>query len=292
MEKIIKKLLIIGCGRLGQLTGKVLSNLPIEVIGIKRKLLGNDSSFKLISLDIFSEKFSKEILSINPNFVIYCISSDSQTQESYQKNYIDGLRITIDSLSQLDNFQHLFFISSTRVYGQISENFLSESTCPFPSDYRGDALLKAEESLKKLSFNSTILRSSGIYGPNRNHILEMASDFLKWPKEDRWTNRIHERDIANFLFFLFTRLLNNKKIENLYLLTDSCPVPLYKVLKWIRSELGLSLKNIPISKNIKGKKLESKILPKLKFSLKYPDYKSGYGEMISALKKIESNHID
>ena len=34
MEKIIKKLLIIGCGKLGQATGKVLTKLPLEVIGI------------------------------------------------------------------------------------------------------------------------------------------------------------------------------------------------------------------------------------------------------------------
>ena len=38
MEKIIRKLLIVGCGRLGQRIGKDLSKLPIEIIGIKRQL--------------------------------------------------------------------------------------------------------------------------------------------------------------------------------------------------------------------------------------------------------------
>ena len=34
MEKIIKKLLIIGCGKLGQRIGKNLAGLPIEIVGI------------------------------------------------------------------------------------------------------------------------------------------------------------------------------------------------------------------------------------------------------------------
>lgn len=283
MEKIIKKLLIIGCGRLGQTVGKVLSKLPLEVIGIKRQLSKNNLPFRLLVLDIFSESFSKEINFINPDYVLYCVSSDKQTEESYQKNYVDGLRITIEALNQLDNFQHLFFISSTRVYGQSSENFLSELTYPQPADYGGRLLFKAEESIKKISSKSTILRLSGIYGDNRRYMLEMASDLARWPSEDRWTNRIHEEDIVSFINYLFVQIINNEMIESLYLLTDNHPVTLFEVLKWLRAELKLPLENIVIPTQINGKKLRSQILPKLKFSFKHSNYKSGYRQMISKL---------
>jgi len=286
LEKIIKKLLIIGCGKLGQSIGDNLSELPIEITGIKRKLPNTPASFKIITLDIFSDKFLDNIKSIKPDYLIYCVSSDEQTAESYQKNYVEGLKTTLDALNQLNDFQHLIFISSTRVYGQISNSFLSESTPPEPNDFRGKILLEAERCLnKKLSFKTTVLRLSGIYGDNRQSLLRVASDLNKWPPKDRWTNRIHEDDATSFIAFLFTQLITNKKIEDLYLLTDSHPVSLYEVLKWIRLELKLSLENLPIPNGINGKKLRSDILPMLKFSLKHSDYKSGYHQMITSSDK-------
>lgn len=287
MEKIIKKLLIIGCGRLGLKIGQSLLELPIEIIGIKRNLKKNHSKFKIISLDIFSDKFVNKINLIDPDFLIYSISSDAQTEESYRKNYVEGLKVTINALVKLNNFQHLFFISSTSVYGQTSNSFLSESTLPHPKDFRGKALLDAEKCLKKLTFKTTILRLSGIYGDNRSHMLEIASNPIKWPADDRWTNRIHEEDIALFVNFLFAHIMSNKKIEELYLLTDSQPVSLYEVLKWIRLKLGLSLDNLPISNRINGKKLRSEVLPKLEFTFKHSSYKSGYLQMIEKLDKIK-----
>ena len=292
MEKIIRKLLIVGCGRLGQRIGKDLSKLPIEIIGIKRQLSKLNSPFKILALDIFSDNFSDNINLITPDFLIYSVSSDAQTVESYQKNYIEGLKVTINALSKLDGFQHLFFISSTRVYGQISKGPLSESTLPKPIDFGGKALLEAEKCLKKITFKTTILRLSGIYGDDRRHMLGVASDLTKWPPEDRWTNRIHEEDVASFINFLFTQIINNKEIEDLYLLTDSQPVSLYEVLRWIRTELGLSLDKSPVPNVINGKKLKSEILPKLKFSLKHSNYKSGYHQMITKLNKTNGQNID
>lgn len=308
MEKIIKKLLIIGCGRLGQATGKVLSKLPLEVIGIKRQLSKHNSPFKMLALDIFSDNFSDNIKLINPDFLIYSVSSDLQTEESYRKNYVEGLKITINAVDQLKSFQHLFFISSTRVYGQsysnrvsgISEtifrkDFFSELTTPQPKDFGGRILLEAENCLNKLPFKATILRLSGIYGNDRRRMLEIASDHEKWPSEDRWTNRIHEEDAASFIIFLLTEILNNSEIEDLYLLTDNHPVSLYDVLLWIRLELGLSsgqYYELTKSKSIYGKKLKSEILPKLNFSFKHPNYKSGYRQMIAKHKKTNKHNID
>jgi nucleoside-diphosphate-sugar epimerase len=292
LEKIIKKLLIIGCGKLGQKIGNSLAELPIEVVGIKRKLPKTLPKFKILALDIFSDKFLTNVNLISPDFVIYSVSSDSQTEESYQKNYVEGLRISIKALEQLNDFQHLFFISSTRVYGQVTEKFLSESINPQPSDYGGRVLLEAEKCLKKVLFKSTILRLSGIYGDDRRHMLGIASDMTRWPPEDRWTNRIHEEDAVSFIGFLLTQVLYKKEVEDLYLVTDSKPVSLYEVLNWIRCELSLSLGKHPIPNKINGKKLRSEILPRLSFSFKHPNYKTGYAQMITKLKKTIDQNID
>ena len=292
MEKIIKKLLIIGCGKLGQKIGENLSELPIEIVGIKRSLPKIPLKFKIITLDIFSDKFLDNVNFINPDLIIYSVSADEQTKESYQKNYVEGLKVTINVLSNLKHFQHLIFISSTRVYGQISNSVLSEFTTPQPNDFGGRALLEAETYLNKSPFKSTVLRLSGIYGDDRRHMLRVASDLTKWPAEDRWTNRIHEEDAVSFISFLLAQILNNKKIEDLYLLTDSQPVSLYEVLKWIRSELELSLYEATVPNIIIGKKLKSEILPTLNFLFKHPNYKIGYAQMIAKLKKTNGHNID
>jgi nucleoside-diphosphate-sugar epimerase len=292
LEKIIKKLLIIGCGKLGQKIGENLSELPIEIVGIKRSLPKIPLKFKIITLDIFSDKFLDNVNFINPDLIIYSVSADEQTKESYQKNYVEGLKVTINVLSNLKHFQHLIFISSTRVYGQISNSVLSEFTTPQPNDFGGRALLEAETYLNKSPFKSTVLRLSGIYGDDRRHMLRVASDLTKWPAEDRWTNRIHEEDAVSFISFLLAQILNNKKIEDLYLLTDSQPVSLYEVLKWIRSELELSLYEATVPNIIIGKKLKSEILPTLNFLFKHPNYKIGYAQMIAKLKKTNGQNID
>ena len=67
---------------------------------------------------------------------------------------------------------------------------------------------------------------------------------------------------------------------------------LYEVLRWIRTELGLSLDKSPVPNVINGKKLKSEILPKLKFSLKHSNYKSGYHQMMTKLNKTNGQNID
>ena len=275
-----------GCGKLGQKIGESLSELSIEVIGIKRNPLKSPPRFKIITLDIFSDKFSDNVKSINPDFLIYAVSSDEQTQESYHKNYVEGLKVTINALKKLNNFQHLFFISSTRVYGQFSDDYLSELTPPKPSDFGGKLLLDAEKSLKNISFKTTILRLSGIYGNNRRHMLRLAADPSKWPAENRWTNRIHEEDIVSFINYLFSQILADMKIEDLYLLTDSQPILLFELLRWIRSDLNLPKDNIITPKGTIGKKLKSELLEKLNFSFTHSNYRSGYHKMITSMKEV------
>ena len=52
------------------------------------------------------------------------------------------------------------------------------------------------------------------------------------------------------------------------------------------AELELCIWHIvPNPNKINGKKLISEILPRLNFSFKHPNYKTGYAQMIAKLKK-------
>ena len=117
-------------------------------------------------------------------------------------------------------------------------------------------------------------------------MLRLAADPSKWPEENRWTNRIHEEDIVSFVNYLFSQILADMKIEDLYLLTDSQPILLFELLRWIRSDLNLPKDNIITPKGTIGKKLKSELLVKLNFSFTHSSYRSGYHKMITSMKEV------
>ena len=280
--EIKEKLLIVGCGKLGLKIGISLSK-KFEIVGIRRKNPINETLFQVIELNIFSKEFTKKIKSINPDYIIYSVAADNQTEELYQDAYVNGLRLSIDAALICSNIKHFFFISSTRVYGQRSEEFLSELTDPLPNDFGGRALLKGENLLKNTPLPSTTLRLSGIYGEDRTHMISLAKRPEDWPDSNRWTNRIHEDDIIHFIYFLLDEI-KKMPLEPLYLLTDNLPVPIYDVLNLIRVELNLPMIEKISNEKPVGKKLKSKIIPGLNFDFEYSDYRNGYTSIVHNIK--------
>jgi len=278
--EIKEKLLIVGCGQLGFKIGNGLSN-KFDIIGIKRKKNIEHLSFEIIALDIFSEDFFKTLTIINPQFIIYATAADNQSEESYQDAYVNGLRITIKAALCCSNIKHFFFISSTRVYGQKSNLYLSEFTQPVPNDFGGRALLEGETILSEAVIPSTILRLSGIYGDNRQYMVKLATNTEMWPENNRWTNRIHEDDIVHFISFLLELKRHEKSLDSLYLVTDNNPALIYDVLNWIRIKLNLPEHAMMANDESHGKKLISKIIPGLNFKFKFSDYKKGYSDIVS-----------
>ena len=278
-------LLIIGCGKLGIKIGSDLRK-QFDVIGIKRNTISKFHDFQIICLNIFDPAFDEILIKINPEYVIYSIAADDQSSSSYQKAYFEGLKISIKSIKKnCPKFKHLFFISSTRVYGQNNHNIMTERTPPEPNDFGGEALYEGELSILESDISASILRLSGIYGEQRTRLIEMAQNHSSWPKENRWTNRIFDKDAVNFITFLLNQLQKNIAIEPLYLVTDNSPALLYDVLNHIRGLIGLKVIHFEPNDLYDGKQLKSLITPKTEFIFNYPTYQDGYNFIIGNLNK-------
>lgn len=284
MEIKNKKLLVIGCGKLGQKLGLLAKKTPLDLLGFKRKKI-TSTNIRIEQQDIFDKSFFDKVKIHSPDFILYSLSADEQSEKSYRRNYVEGLKQVIKSIKYINNFQHLFFVSSTSVYGDNNDQFIDEFSETSPKNFRGTILLEAENLLNTVKFNSTILRLSGIYGSGRNYMIKLSQDAESWPKVDRWTNRINEDDAANFIIFLLNQCLQGEIPEKLYLLTDKEPVTLFRLLNWIRQNLNLKNKINITSDPILGKRLRSSIIPSLKFEYKYPTYKQGYKVLIQEVKK-------
>lgn len=281
MEIKSLKVLIIGCGQLGF---SIVNNADPDVFklyGFSRSLRKSPASIEMHQVDILKTEAIDAIKLINPEIIIYAVSADTQSIESYQDHYVVGLKKTYEAILKLDHFRHLFFVSSTRVYGQKTTKILSELDIAEPSDYGGEALMEAETVARQLKDKATILRLSGIYGPNRKRMIQLAqSNPGNWPATNNWSNRIHEEDAARFIVFLMKRIMMKESIEPLYLVTDGVPTKQYDVLTWIRNRLQLTTDTIELPILESGKQLQSVLLNQTGFVLKYPDFTYGYEAII------------
>ena len=281
MEIKSLKVLIIGCGQLGF---SIVNNADSDVFklyGFSRSLRKSPASIEMHQVDILKTEAVDAIKLVNPEIIIYAVSADTQSIESYQDHYVLGLKKTYEAILELDHFKHLFFVSSTRVYGQKTTKILSELDIAEPSDYGGEALMEAETVARQLKDKATILRLSGIYGPNRKRMIQLAqSNPGNWPATNNWSNRIHEEDAARFIVFLMKRIMMNESIELLYLVTDGVPTKQYDVLTWIRNRLQLTTDTIELPILESGKQLQSVLLNQTGFVLKYPDFTYGYEAII------------
>ena len=281
MEIKSLKVLIIGCGQLGF---SIVNNADSDVFklyGFSRSLRKSPASIEMHQVDILKTEAIDAIKLVNPEIIIYAVSADTQSIESYQDHYVVGLKKTYEAILELDHFKYLFFVSSTRVYGQKTTKILSELDIAEPSDYGGEALMEAETVARQLKDKATILRLSGIYGPNRKRMIQLAqSNPGNWPATNNWSNRIHEEDAARFIVFLMKRIMMNESIEPLYLVTDGVPTKQYDVLTWIRNRLQLTTDTIELPILESGKQLQSVLLNQTGFVLKYPDFTYGYEAII------------
>jgi nucleoside-diphosphate-sugar epimerase len=275
------KILIVGCGQLGFSIVKNADPDIFKLYGFSRSLRKSPPSIEMHQVDILKAEAIDAIKLINPEIIIYAVSADTQSIESYQEHYVAGLKNTYEAILELDHFKHLFFVSSTRVYGQKTTKILSELDIAEPSDYGGEALLEAETVARQLKDKATILRLSGIYGPNRKRMIQLAqSNPGNWPSTNNWSNRIHEEDAARFIVFLMKRIMMKESIEPLYLVTDGVPTKQYDVLTWIRNRLQLTTDTIEVPILESGKQLQSVLLNQSGFELKYPDFTYGYEAII------------
>ena len=277
------KVLIVGYGDLGREVARQLAQDGIKAVGVRRSANANTDNANsqdvtVISADV-SQPLSIAILaSIEPEIIVYCVAASGQSDAEYKAAYVDGLRNVLATQQHNLQLKHVFFVSSTRVYGQDTDELLDESIPALPADFGGERLLEAEQLLQTLSCDATVLRLSGIYGPGRLRMLNLAKSPDNWPRQNIWSNRIHRDDAAAFIVFLVRRVLAGEDVRDCYIVTDSKPVPQYEVLEWLAEQLQTGkAKALPASG---GKRLNNKALLASGFKMQYPDYQAGYKTLL------------
>jgi nucleoside-diphosphate-sugar epimerase len=272
--------LIVGYGDLGQALGQLLAGDGFSVSGLRRSECLRGGGVSMLAGDVARPETLTQLAEIAPQILVYCVAASEQTDNSYRAHYVDGLRHVLAALKPAASLQHVFFVSSTRVYGQTGDALLDEADIAQPVDFGGRRLLEAEQLLETLPCGHTALRLSGIYGPGRRYLLSMAADQSRWPQQNSWTNRIHRDDAAAFVAWLIRQLANGSEIDDCYIVTDNQPVPQHEVLRWLAANMGHDVGPVSTPPPSGGKRLSNARMRATGFQLRYPDYQAGYASLL------------
>ena len=281
------KILIVGCGDLGTTIALQLHQAQHEVIGVRISQKNLPHGMQTIQADVTQASTLTSLNHLNPAIIIYCVAANAQTDENYHAHYVQGLKNVLATQTNNTNLQHVFFVSSTRVYGQThgqnTPTILDENVAAEPADFGGERLLEAENVLTNLPCQATALRLSGIYGEGRLYLVNTAKDISRWPANNSWSNRIHRDDAAGFIVFLVQKATHQQALERCYIVTDDMPTLQYTVLTWLASQMGIDVSRIQPPDTNGGKRLSNKRLRATGFQLQYPNYQIGYQKVLETI---------
>ena len=277
------KILIVGCGSIGMQLANTLSDKGHQITGLKRSpptiIIGKVNYF---TADISSADQLKD-LPVDFDVVYFIVSPDGRNKESYQAIYVIGLNNLLNRFSKSEVNPRWIFVSSTSVYGQSQGEWVDEESMAEPENITSQIIRQAEQQLIDLNPDNIIVRFSGIYGPGREYLLRMAKQSSEIQKDPPYyTNRIHQQDCIGVLIFLLEKSLAGVDLEQCYVASDDDPATMWEVMLWLTEHMHCQSPSIKISdkKSILNKRCRNQRLKNLGYQFQYPDFKTGYLELI------------
>ncbi len=285
------KILIVGFGDLGLAIAELLA-VRHAVLGLRRQARNlqtygqpsqsQSSNLSILQGDVTDPASLQVLHQLKPELILYCVAADAQTDAAYQAQYVNGLANVLATQQENTALRHVFFVSSTRVYGQDAGECLDDTSALSPMDFGGQRLLEAEQLLTNLACPTTALRLSGIYGPGRLRMINLAKS-QTWPTINSWSNRIHRDDAAAFIVFLMEQVLAGQVVQTSYIVSDDAPVSLHEVLAWLADQMQIGIPSYAQQQASKGKRLANGLMRATGYQLKYPNFKVGYQALLASL---------
>ena len=273
-----ERVLIAGCGRVGKRLAAGLLGDGMEVLGLKRDPAGLPDGVEPVRADLVTGAGLDQVPT-DCRALVYAPTPERRDADAYRRIFLDGLANLLVRHPLASNGR-LLFVSSTAVYGQDQGEWVDETTPPAPARFNGRVLVEAEQRARAAYPNTTVVRFSGLYGgsgdrlPQRLHQGEV--EVREQPPQ--WSNRIHLADAAGFL----RHLILQKPAHDLYLGSDDAPTPRHEVYAWLAHHLGAELRVRPSDGDTgQGKRIDNSRLRASGYTLQFPDYRSGYAELLA-----------
>jgi nucleoside-diphosphate-sugar epimerase len=279
----LAKVLIAGCGYLGNALGSALLCDAHEVWGLKRRPVGLALGIRPVEADLGLAATLRE-LPTGLDFVFYMVSPGGSDDALYRAAYVEGLRHFLEALEAgRERPRRLFFVSSTAVYAQQDGEWVDETSPTEPRHFSGRRLLEGERLLLESPFAATVVRLGGIYGPRRARLVERVrtGSAVYRRKPPQYTNRIHRDDCVGAL----RHLMGLEAPERLYLGVDCEPAAEASVLGWLAGALGAppprAVESAPRGRGNANKRCRNERLLASGYGFRYPTFREGYTAVLA-----------
>lgn len=283
--------LIVGCGDLGIRTGTRLSNLGWRVSGVRRNTAKLPANFSAHAADYTQSASLDFTAQLCPDFVLAIFNPADRSISGYKAGFQTAMSNLLSGLGQ-HRPRHILMTSSTRVFAEARGGWVDETSALATADPWARAMIAAEQQLLESGHNASVVRFAGIYGiPGGRLLSRIRRGELCPPTPVSYTNRIHREDCAGFLAHLLGLASTGQALEPVYIGVDDLPAPRYEVECWLAGEMGLevdrsndaSLPAEPTRHNSAGhKRCHNNALRASGYPLLFPDYKSGYTDLLAS----------
>jgi nucleoside-diphosphate-sugar epimerase len=277
------QVLIAGCGYVGTALGNLLVSEGHTVWGLRRRSHLLPPQIRPIKADL-SQPETLHSLPSPLDYLFYTAAAEKTDDVSYQATYIEAMTNMTRALDKQGiHPRRAFFPSSTAVYAQKNEEWIDENSPAESSHFTGSRLLQAERLLLASQFPWTVVRLSGIYGPNRTRLIKQARQGeLSTTLASSYTNRIHQADCAGVLHHLMVL----ESPQGLYIGSDHEPARLRDIVEWLAQQLKGHPRNeaVPLSLSENrfrsNKRCRNLRLVDSGYRFRYPTYREGYAALI------------
>ena len=270
------KILIIGCGYVGLPLALRLKEKGNEVAVWVRTQAGADMLAehrfpRILVGNVAAEGVWKDVRDAC-DLVVHCASSGRGGEEAYREVFLEGARMMTLHQPQARKL----LVSSTSVYGQTQGEAVTEESAAEPASATSRILREAEDTA--LAADAIIVRSSGIYGPNRSVLFEKFRRGEAVIEGDglRWINQIHRDDLVSALL----HLIDAGEPGQVYNATDDTPVTHLDFYVWCGNFLGkpmppLGPVDVQRKRGLTSKRVSNAKLRARGWNPKYPSFREG-----------------
>ncbi|SBS31097.1 hypothetical protein MAQ5080_01858 [Marinomonas aquimarina] len=274
------KVLIAGCGDLGQGVARHFIEQGHEVTGIRRSGKVFPEGVQGITHDLVTLPTQQWP---DAELVYLIMTPTGRSAEAYQAAYVDTASALVAAYQGRPQ-PNVIFVSSTSVYGQNRGEWIDDQSQAVAASETAEKLLAAEQVLRD-GLSGTALRCSGIYGPSRYRLIEGVRRGDVWTV-NQWTNRIHRDDVVSALCLLGEQTLAGTALPSHLIASDGQPTSMWEVKLWLAARLQVPP---PLPDSIKltdylparGKRIVTTVLRELGWTPKYPSYVAGYESMMA-----------
>jgi nucleoside-diphosphate-sugar epimerase len=267
------RVLILGAGFVGQPLAAELGSRGYKVTAVGRHS----------GVDI-TKPHDLQKLGREWDWVVNTVSSSKGDLDAYIRVFLEGTRNIIEWLHGA-NIAKYVYTSSTSVYGQTDGSWLDEASPTEPKSDTSKVLVQTEQLLRE--FPAITLRLAGIYGPERGHLFHqyLRGQATITGDGSRYLNMIHRDDVVHAII----TALERGKPGEIYNVADDEPVTQLEFFKWLAKTLNRALppttsEPTARKRGITNKRVSNRKMRKeLACDLAFPNYRMGYGSLISEL---------